>query len=221
MEFNLLVNGGAEMGAVKVDLKQYITNGFVRSGVSYFGYGIILGVITAGLGYGTYIIHQKNSLNPVQGFSQIVGYLLLVMVGILVLVTFSLLYHGIKLFKQFVAFMKSDEVVLISHEEPMSIGIALDYLSEETIIYENRQLVLTEKHIIILDGEPCIKPKSLLRAASLDTRGLKEGQRARLNQLKTVVLEFKNHELKKVNCHYIQEANDILQKLREQGIRMI
>ena len=117
--------------------------------------------------------------------------------------------------------MKSDEVVLISHEEPMSIGIALDYLSEETIIYENRQLVLTEKHIIILDGEPCIKPKSLLRAASLDTRGLKEGQRARLNQLKTVVLEFKNHELKKVNCHYIQEANDILQKLKEQGIRMI
>ena len=35
------------------------------------------------------------------------------------------------------------------------------------------------------------------------------------------VLEFKNHELKKVNCHYIQEANDILQKLKEQGIRMI
>ena len=88
MEFNLLVNGVAEMGAVKIDLKQYITNGVVRSGVSYFGYGIILGVITAGLGYGTYIIHQKNSLNPVQGFSQIVGYLLLVMVGILVLVNF-------------------------------------------------------------------------------------------------------------------------------------
>lgn len=221
MEFNLLVNGGVEMEAVKVDLKQYITNGFVRSGVSYFGYGIILGAITSGLGYGAYVLHRENSLNPVQSFSQIAEYLLLAIVGILVLLTLSLLYQGIKSFKQFASFMKSDEVTLSSHEESMPIGIALDYLSEEAIVYENRQLVLTEKHIIILEGEPCIKPKSVLKAASLDIRGLKEGRRPRLNQLKTVVLEFKNHELKKVNCHYLQEANDILQKLKEQGIRII
>lgn len=221
MEFNLLVNGGVEMEAVKVDLKQYITTGFVRSGISYLGYGVILGVITAGLGYGAYALHLENSLNSVQGFSMIAEYLLLAIVGILVLVSASIFYQGIKAFKQFASFMKSDEVILTRHEEPMPIGIALDYLSEEAIIYENRQLVVTEKHIIILEGEPCIKPKSLLKAASLDIRGLKEGQRPKLNQLKTVVLEFKGHELKKVNCHYIQEANDILQKLKEQGIRTI
>lgn len=206
---------------VKVDLKQYITNGFVRSGVSYIGYGIILSFVTLGIGYGTWLLHQKNTLSLSLDISQLFEYLLLIVVGILILNCLFLYYKGGKSFRQFFTFMKSNNVVLLSKQEPMSIVIALDYLNDELIIYENRSLVITEKYIIVLEGEPCIKPKALIKSVSQDVKNLATGRGIRLNQLKTIKLEFKNKEIKKVNCHYIQEANEILNVMKNDHIKVI
>lgn len=212
------------MEGSKINLKQYITNGFVRSGVSYFGYALILGTITGGLGYAVYRLHQSNQLNSVEGMALILEYVLLITVGLLTLMTISLGYRGIRSFRQFGRFMKGTQVNLdkpsLRIGSDLQIGIALDYLSDETIVYENGNMVLTNHHVILLEGDPCIQPRRSLKKASLDTLDLKEGKQPKLYQLKTVVLQFKDGNVKKVPCHYLGEAKELLNNLKAQGIKI-
>ncbi len=209
--------------ARRIELRQYITNGFVRGGISYFGYGTILSVITIALGYGTYIMHEKNATFSWISFNRIGEYALLVGVGILIILSLSIFYSGIKSFQNFKQFMLAQEVKLAIKDEGnlnMPIGIALNYLNEEQIVYENRHVIITNQHVIILEGEPCIQPRSQLKAAYINFHDLDQSESTKLYDLKTVALVFQKQEIKKITCHYIEEAKDILNALKEQGVHV-
>lgn len=212
------------MESATINLKQYITNGFVRSGISNFGYALILGIMTGGLGYAAYSLHQSNQVNGIEGMGRILEYLLLAFVGVILIMTLSLFYNGIKSFQHFGRFMKATDVNLSpplnQANTSVQIGIALDYLNSEPIIYENRNMVLTHRHVIILEGDPCIYPISRLKKVSFDIGDLHEGRQPKLYQLKTVVLFLSQGETRKVLCRYLQEAQEIMKLISRQGIKI-
>lgn len=207
----------------RIELRQYIKNGFIRSGLSYFGYGIFLSLITALLGYGAYLIHQKNSMFHLINYDRIEEYLLIFGVSILTMIIVSIFISGIKSFRRLDQFMLTKDVKLVTAhqtETSLSIGLALHYLNDEELIYENRHLIMTSQHVIILEGEACIQPRHLLKAAYINFHDLEQNQSMHLKHLKTLTLVFEDHEIKKVKCHYIEEAKDLLNALKEQGIKV-
>lgn len=207
-----------------ITLKQYITTGFVRTGVSRLGYALTLALLTGSLGYGVWSLHQRNQAIEGFGISILLEYLLLTIVGILLISMLTNLCNGIKSFQHFGYFMRGTEVKLegVSAAETASlqIGIALDYLTDERIIYENRNAVLTNRHIIILEGDPCIYPMNQIKKVSFDFEELVNGKQPNLAQLKTVVLSLSSGEKRKISCQYIQEAQDISKRLIKQGIKI-
>lgn len=205
----------------RVELRQYIKNSFIRSGLSYFGYGLVLSLITICLGYGTFLSHSKHAMLRSIYYGRIEEYLLILGIGILVMISTSIFLSGIKSFRQFKKFMLANDVKLVTSHLPsssLSIDSALRYLNDEELVYENRHLIMTSQYVIILEGEACIQPRKLLKAAYINFHDSKKIRLMHLKYLKTLTLVFENGEVKKVNCHYIEEAKDLLNALSEQGI---
>lgn len=73
-----------------VELRQYIKNSFIRSGLSYFGYGLVLSFITVCLGYGTFLSHSKHVMLRSIYYGRIEEYLLILGIGILVMINISI-----------------------------------------------------------------------------------------------------------------------------------
>ena len=204
-----------------VELRQYIKNSFIRSGLSYFGYGLVLSFITVCLGYGTFLSHSKHMMLRSIYYGRIEEYLLILGIGILVMINISIFSSAIKSFHQFKQFLLANDVKLVtSHPTTsnLSIETALQYLNDEELVYENRHLIMTSQYVIVLEGEACIQPRQLLKAAYINFHDFKQMESMHLNYLKTVTLVFENGEVKKVNCHYIEEAKDLLNALSEQGV---
>lgn len=226
MESHLLNQrrGAMKVEGMSINLKQYITNGFVRTGVIQLGYALCLLVLTGGLGYGTWQLHQSNQLSLSYGMSMILEYLMLAVVGVLLISFLTLLVNGIRSFQHFGQFMKATDVKLEGHsldyKHSIQIGVALDYLEDEMMVYENRQVVLTNRHLIILEGDPCIYPIKAIRKVSLGIEDLGLNQKPNLAQLKTVVLSLRANEKRKIVCRYLQEAQEILQRLEKQGVKI-
>lgn len=206
-----------------IELRQYIKNSFIRSGLSYFGYGFVLSMITLWLGYGRFSSHVKHTMLRSIYYGRIDEYLLILGIGILVIITSSIFLSGIKSFRQFKQFLLVNDVRLVtahSTTSNLSIEEALQQLNDEELVYENRHLIITSQYIIVLEGDACIQPRHRLKAAYINFHDSKQVGLVQLNYLKTLTLVFENGEMKKVNCHYIEEAKDLLNALSEQGVNV-
>ncbi len=209
---------------MRVNLKQYIINGFVRMGAIRLIYALCLLILTGGLGYGAWNLHQSNQFSSGDGLSFILEYLMLTVVGVLLMIGLTLLMNGIKSFQHFQQFMKATDVRLVgstfNNKNFIQIGVALDYLEDETIVYENRQVVLTNQHLIILAGDFCIYPLKFICQASFDLGELGKNKKPNLAQLKTVVISVRAGGKRKITCKYLQEAMEVMKRLEKRGIKV-